>query len=88
MPVILGSKESTDTWLSSSDSSFKRVMKPYEESDLVCVLQNVEAVITVFFMSLRFSGLVSLHLVLLVSPFVFSSPGMVPSDTCYGEGIV
>ncbi|KAK7373511.1 hypothetical protein VNO80_06923 [Phaseolus coccineus] len=35
MPVILGSKESTDTWLSSSASSFKSVMKPYEESDLV-----------------------------------------------------
>ncbi|BAT84233.1 hypothetical protein LR48_Vigan03g112200 [Vigna angularis] len=35
MPVILGSKESTDTWLSSSGSSFKSVMKPYEESDLV-----------------------------------------------------
>ncbi|XP_022635291.1 uncharacterized protein LOC106759546 isoform X3 [Vigna radiata var. radiata] len=35
MPVILGSKESTDTWLSSSSSSFKSVMKPYEESDLV-----------------------------------------------------
>ncbi|KAG5017770.1 hypothetical protein JHK82_023370 [Glycine max] len=35
MPVILGSKESTDIWLSSSASSFKSVMKPYEESDLV-----------------------------------------------------
>ncbi|KAL2336729.1 hypothetical protein Fmac_011175 [Flemingia macrophylla] len=34
MPVILGSKESTDTWLNSS-SSFKSVLKPYEESDLV-----------------------------------------------------
>ncbi|RDX93025.1 Embryonic stem cell-specific 5-hydroxymethylcytosine-binding protein [Mucuna pruriens] len=35
MPVILGSKDSTDTWLSSSSSSFKSVLKPYEESDLV-----------------------------------------------------
>ncbi|TKY66212.1 Embryonic stem cell-specific 5-hydroxymethylcytosine-binding protein [Spatholobus suberectus] len=35
MPVILGSKESTDTWLSSSVSSSKSVLKPYEESDLV-----------------------------------------------------
>ncbi|CAI8584480.1 unnamed protein product [Vicia faba] len=33
MPVILGDKNSTDTWLSST-SSFKSVMKPYEESDL------------------------------------------------------
>ncbi|XP_027336775.1 uncharacterized protein LOC113850427 [Abrus precatorius] len=35
MPVILGDKDSIDTWLSSSDSSFKSVLKPYEESDLV-----------------------------------------------------
>lgn len=34
MPVILGDKDTTDTWLSSA-SSFKSVMKPYEESDLV-----------------------------------------------------
>jgi putative SOS response-associated peptidase YedK len=34
MPVILGDKDSTDTWLSST-SGFKSVMKPYEESDLV-----------------------------------------------------
>ncbi|XP_045795293.1 abasic site processing protein YoqW isoform X1 [Trifolium pratense] len=33
MPVILGDKVSTDTWLSST-SGFKSVMKPYEESDL------------------------------------------------------
>jgi len=37
MPVILGDKDSTDTWLSSA-SSFKSVMKPYEEPDLVWAL--------------------------------------------------
>lgn len=49
MPVILGSKESTDTWLSGSASSFKSVMKPYEESDLVGALQKIKAIISIFF---------------------------------------
>ncbi|XP_057437163.1 uncharacterized protein LOC130729423 [Lotus japonicus] len=35
MPVILGDKDSTDTWLNSPPSNFKSVLKPYEESDLV-----------------------------------------------------
>ncbi|KAK7273287.1 hypothetical protein RIF29_14336 [Crotalaria pallida] len=35
MPVILGDKDSTDVWLGSSASSYKNVLKPYEESDLV-----------------------------------------------------
>ena len=36
MPVILGDKESTDTWLFGSTSSkFETVLKPYEETDLV-----------------------------------------------------
>ncbi|KAK7293207.1 hypothetical protein RJT34_16070 [Clitoria ternatea] len=35
MPVILGDKNSIDTWLSGSISSFKSVLKPYEESDLM-----------------------------------------------------
>ncbi|KAK7339065.1 hypothetical protein VNO77_19708 [Canavalia gladiata] len=35
MPIILGGKDSIDTWLSSSDSRFKSVLRPYEESDLV-----------------------------------------------------
>ncbi|KAF9688448.1 hypothetical protein SADUNF_Sadunf02G0198200 [Salix dunnii] len=36
MPVILGDKEATDTWLSvSSHSKFDTVLKPYEHSDLV-----------------------------------------------------
>lgn len=36
MPVILGDKEATDTWLSvSSNSKFDTVLKPYEHSDLV-----------------------------------------------------
>ncbi|XP_073221777.1 uncharacterized protein [Cicer arietinum] len=33
MPVILSDKDSTDTWLNSA-SSFKSVLKPYEECDL------------------------------------------------------
>ncbi|KAL5794591.1 hypothetical protein ACOSP7_003185 [Xanthoceras sorbifolium] len=36
MPVILGNKESTDTWLKGSSSSkFDMMLKPYEGSDLV-----------------------------------------------------
>ncbi|XP_059432624.1 uncharacterized protein LOC132165919 isoform X2 [Corylus avellana] len=36
MPVILGDKESTDTWLNGSSSSkFDNVLKPYEDPDLV-----------------------------------------------------
>lgn len=36
MPVILGDKEATDTWLNGSSSSkFDVVLKPYEHSDLV-----------------------------------------------------
>ncbi|XP_057754188.1 uncharacterized protein LOC130973595 isoform X1 [Arachis stenosperma] len=35
MPVIFCDKESTDAWLSGSTSSFKNLLKPYEESDLV-----------------------------------------------------
>lgn len=39
MPVILGDKEATDTWLSvSSNSKFDTVLKPYEHSDLVRAL--------------------------------------------------
>jgi putative SOS response-associated peptidase YedK len=39
MPVILGDKEATDTWLSvSSNSKFDTVLKPYEHSDLVIAL--------------------------------------------------
>lgn len=34
MPVILGDKGSTDTWLDSS-SDYKTLLKPYEGSDLV-----------------------------------------------------
>ncbi|KAM5562952.1 hypothetical protein ABKV19_017908 [Rosa sericea] len=36
MPVILGDKESIDTWLNdSSSSNFDKLLKPYEGSDLV-----------------------------------------------------
>ena len=36
MPVILGDKESTDTWLNGSSSSkFDNMLKPYEDVDLV-----------------------------------------------------
>ena len=36
MPVILGDKESVDTWLdSSSSSNFEKLLKPYEGPDLV-----------------------------------------------------
>ena len=36
MPVILGSKESTDWWLNDSSlSSLDKILKPYEETDLV-----------------------------------------------------
>lgn len=36
MPVILGDKESTDTWLNGSSSSkFDNVLKPYDDPDLV-----------------------------------------------------
>ncbi|KAK1567598.1 hypothetical protein Q3G72_014100 [Acer saccharum] len=36
MPVILGNKESTNTWLNGSSSSkFDMMLKPYEDSDLV-----------------------------------------------------
>lgn len=37
MPVILGDKGSTDIWLNGSSSSkFDMMLKPYEDSDLVC----------------------------------------------------
>lgn len=36
MPVILGDKASTDTWLNGSPSSkLDNVLKPYEDPDLV-----------------------------------------------------
>lgn len=36
MPVILGDKESTDTWLNdSSSSNFDKLLQPYEGPDLV-----------------------------------------------------
>ncbi|GFZ20072.1 hypothetical protein Acr_28g0007770 [Actinidia rufa] len=36
MPVILGDKESTDTWLfGSTPSKFETLLKPYEETDLI-----------------------------------------------------
>ncbi|KAH7837857.1 hypothetical protein Vadar_018892 [Vaccinium darrowii] len=36
MPVILGDKESMDTWLfGSSSSKFETILKPYEGPDLV-----------------------------------------------------
>lgn len=36
MPVILGDKESSDTWLNGSSSSkFDTLLKPYENPDLV-----------------------------------------------------
>lgn len=36
MPVILGDKGATDTWLNGSSSSkFETLLKPYEDSDLV-----------------------------------------------------
>lgn len=36
MPVILGDKESTDSWLNDSTlSNFEKILKPYEEKDLV-----------------------------------------------------
>jgi len=36
MPVILGDEVSTDIWLnSSSEATFKTVLKPYDKPDLV-----------------------------------------------------
>lgn len=36
MPVILGNKESTDSWLNDSSlSNLDKILKPYEETDLV-----------------------------------------------------
>ena len=38
MPVILGDEVSTDIWLnSSSEATFKTVLKPYDKPDLVHV---------------------------------------------------
>ena len=36
MPIVLGDKESVDTWLDgSSASNFDKLLKPYEGPDLV-----------------------------------------------------
>lgn len=44
MPVILGDKESSDAWLNGSSSSkYDTILKPYEESDLVCLLDILSA---------------------------------------------
>lgn len=39
MPVILGDKGAMDIWLNGSSSSrYDMILKPYEDSDLVCSL--------------------------------------------------
>lgn len=40
MPVILGDKESIDTWLNGSSSKFNTLLKPYEAPDLVRAFLN------------------------------------------------
>ncbi|XP_048139172.1 abasic site processing protein HMCES isoform X2 [Rhodamnia argentea] len=51
MPIILGDKESTDTWLGrSSSSKFDTMLKPYGESDLIQLKKEDKNMISKFFM--------------------------------------
>lgn len=74
MPVILGSKESTEMWLNASASSnFDSILKPYNETDLVRVLMQSFYwcyYVTKLYMYLNFK---------------YTYVGMVSSNTCNGE---